>query len=169
MAEHHRVVVVTGASAGVGRATALAFANQGAHLGLLARGRAGLESAAHDVEAAGARAIAIPTDVADADGVDAAAAAVEQAFGPIDVWVNNAMASVFSPVREMTAAEYRRVTDVTYLGVMHQHICRPSAHAAAQPRVNRAGRIGAGLSGHPASVSVLRRQARDQQALRFAA
>jgi NAD(P)-dependent dehydrogenase (short-subunit alcohol dehydrogenase family) len=114
-----QVVVVTGASAGVGRAVARAFARQGAAVGLLARGRAGLEGARRDVEEAGGRALIVPTDVADPDQVEAAAAAVEHAFGPIDVWVNNAMASVFSPVIEMTPADYKRVTDVTYLGVVY--------------------------------------------------
>lgn len=113
------VVVVTGASAGVGRATIRAFAKQGAHIGLLARGRDGLECARREVEAAGGRALALPTDVANADEVEAAAAAVEEAFGPIDIWVNNAMTSVFSPVKEMTAAEFERVTKVTYLGYVY--------------------------------------------------
>jgi NAD(P)-dependent dehydrogenase (short-subunit alcohol dehydrogenase family) len=113
------VVVVTGASAGVGRATVQAFARQGAHLGLVARGRAGLEGARRDVEALGGRGLALPTDVADPDQVEAVAAAVEREFGPIDVWVNDAMCSVFSPVKEMTPADYRRVTEVTYLGFVH--------------------------------------------------
>jgi len=114
-----RVVVITGASAGVGRAAARAFAKRGARVGLLARGRAGLEGARSDVESLGGRAICLPTDVADADAVERAAVAVEDMFGPIDVWVNNAMASVFSPVKKMEADEYRRVTEVTYLGVVH--------------------------------------------------
>jgi NAD(P)-dependent dehydrogenase (short-subunit alcohol dehydrogenase family) len=113
------VVVVTGASAGVGRATAAEFARQGARIGLLARGRDGLEGARRHVEREGGEALAVPTDVADAAAVERAAAAVEARFGPIDVWVNNAMASVFSPVKEMTAEEFRRVTEVTYLGVVH--------------------------------------------------
>ncbi len=113
------VVVITGASAGVGRATARAFARRGASIALLARGRDGLEAARAEVEALGGRALVLPTDVADPDQVEAAAAATERAFGPIDVWVNNAMVSVFSPAREMTAAEYRRVTEVTYLGYVH--------------------------------------------------
>jgi NAD(P)-dependent dehydrogenase (short-subunit alcohol dehydrogenase family) len=113
------VVVITGASAGVGRATAQAFARQGARIGLLARGRAGLEGAKRDVEQLGGKAIVLATDVADADAVEAAAGAVEENFGPIDVWVNNAMCSVFSPIKQMTAAEFKRVTEVTYLGFVY--------------------------------------------------
>jgi NAD(P)-dependent dehydrogenase (short-subunit alcohol dehydrogenase family) len=110
------VIVVTGASAGVGRATAVAFARQGARVGLLARGRDRLEATRDEVEAAGGEAIVVVTDVADADQVERAAAVVEEALGPIDVWVNNAMATIFSPFREITPAEYRRATEVTYLG-----------------------------------------------------
>ena len=113
------VVVITGASAGVGRALVREFARRGAWIGLLARGPDGLEAARIEVEDAGGRALVLPTDVADADAVEAAASAVEQTFGPIDIWINNAMVSVFSPVREMTAAEFRRVTEVTYLGIVH--------------------------------------------------
>lgn len=113
------VVVVTGASAGVGRATVRAFARQGARIGLVARGRAGLEGAKRDVEALAGEALIVPADVADADAIERAAAAVEETFGPIDVWVNNAFCSVFSPARDMTAADYRRVTEVTYLGFVH--------------------------------------------------
>jgi NAD(P)-dependent dehydrogenase (short-subunit alcohol dehydrogenase family) len=111
--------MITGASAGVGRATAIAFARQGARLGLLARGSAGLDGALRDVEEAGGRGLICEADVADAVAVENAAAEVESALGPIDIWINNAMASVFSPVHEMTAAEFKRVTDVTYLGVVH--------------------------------------------------
>src|SRR5438105_14451939 len=110
------VVVITGASAGVGRATARAFARERAHVGLLARGRDGLEGARRDVERLGGRALALLTDVADADQVERAAEAIEQEFGPIDVWINNAMVSVFSPVKEMRPEEYKRVTGVTSLG-----------------------------------------------------
>jgi NAD(P)-dependent dehydrogenase (short-subunit alcohol dehydrogenase family) len=110
--------VITGASAGVGRATVREFARRGACIGLLARGTDGLEAARQDVEQLGGKALVLPTDVADDQQVEKAAAAVERAFGRIDVWVNNAMLSVFSPVEETTAEEFRRVTEVTYLGVV---------------------------------------------------
>ena len=113
------VVVITGASAGVGRATAQTFGRRGARVGLLARGRDGLEGAKAEAESAGAKALVLPTDVSDAQAVEAAAGEVEERFGPIDVWVNNAMVSVFSPVKEMTAEEFRRVTEVTYLGTVY--------------------------------------------------
>jgi NAD(P)-dependent dehydrogenase (short-subunit alcohol dehydrogenase family) len=113
------VVVVTGASAGVGRAIVRRFAADGARIALLARGRDGLEAARREVEAAGGQALVIPTDVADAAQVEAAAAATEARFGPIDIWINNAMASVFSPIHKMEPEEYRRVTEVTYLGSVY--------------------------------------------------
>ena len=113
------VVVVTGASAGVGRATVRAFAKRGARIGLIARGRDGLEGALADVESLGGKALILPCDVANANEVEAAAARVEEELGPIDIWVNNAMVSVFSPVKEMTAKEFKRVTEVTYLGAVY--------------------------------------------------
>ena len=125
------VVVVTGASAGVGRAVTRAFAERGASLALLARGRDGLEATAAEVETTGGRALALPVDVANADAVNAAAATTESVLGPIDVWVNNAMVSVFSPVSELTAAEIRRVTEVSYLGYVHGTL---AALARMRPR-----------------------------------
>jgi NAD(P)-dependent dehydrogenase (short-subunit alcohol dehydrogenase family) len=113
------VVVITGASAGVGRATVREFARHGAWIGLIARGEDGLEGARREVEAEGGRALVLPVDVADAAKVEAAAQRVEDELGPIDIWVNNAMASVFSPIKEMTAEEFKRVTEVTYLGYVY--------------------------------------------------
>ena len=113
------VVVVTGASAGVGRAIVRAFARQGAHIGLLARGVDGLQAARFEVEELGGKALVLPLDVANAEAIEAAAARVEEEFGPIDIWINNAMVSVFSPVKKMTPEEYKRVTEVTYLGVVY--------------------------------------------------
>jgi NAD(P)-dependent dehydrogenase (short-subunit alcohol dehydrogenase family) len=114
-----KVIVITGASAGVGRATARRFAKGGAQIALLARGRDGLEAARNEVEELGGRAIVVTVDVAEADQVEAAAAQIERELGEIDIWINNAMASVFSPIQEMTPEEFRRVTEVTYLGCVH--------------------------------------------------
>lgn len=113
------VVVITGASAGVGRATVREFARQGAWIGLVARGHDGLEGARREVEAEGGKALVLPTDVADAEQVERAAARVEDKLGPIDIWVNDAMASVFSPIKKMTAEDFKRVTEVTYLGYVY--------------------------------------------------
>jgi NAD(P)-dependent dehydrogenase (short-subunit alcohol dehydrogenase family) len=113
------VVVITGASAGLGRATVREFARHSASIGLIARGSDGLEAARREVEAAGGRALMLPLDVANAADVEAAAARVESTLGPIDIWVNNAMTSVFSPIKEMTAEEFKRVTEVTYLGYVY--------------------------------------------------
>ncbi|MCX4884978.1 MULTISPECIES: SDR family oxidoreductase [unclassified Streptomyces] len=111
-----RTVVVTGASGGVGRATALAFAARGDRVALLARGREGLAAAADDVQRAGGEALVVSVDMADAKAVDDAAQQVADTFGHIDVWVNNAFAGVFAPFTEITGDEFRRVTEVTYLG-----------------------------------------------------
>jgi NAD(P)-dependent dehydrogenase (short-subunit alcohol dehydrogenase family) len=110
------VVVITGASAGIGRATARAFGKRGAKVGLIARGRDGLEAAKCEIEELGGEAIVLPLDVADENAVEQAAAEVERTLGPIDIWINNAMLSVFSPIMNMMPSDYRRVTEVTYLG-----------------------------------------------------
>ncbi|HKT83432.1 MAG TPA: SDR family NAD(P)-dependent oxidoreductase, partial [Solirubrobacterales bacterium] len=111
-----RVVVVTGASAGVGRAAAKAFGARGDRVALLARDEEGLVAAAAEVRATGGEALAIPTDVTQPEAVDRAAGRVERELGPIDVWVNDAMATIFAPFAEIEPAEYRRSTEVTYLG-----------------------------------------------------
>ncbi len=111
-----RVVVITGASAGIGRATVREFARRGARIALLARGKDGLECARREVEEAGSEALVIPIDVSDQEAVERAATRVEEKLGPIDIWVNNAFVGIFSELMDMTPEEYRRVTDVTYLG-----------------------------------------------------
>jgi NAD(P)-dependent dehydrogenase (short-subunit alcohol dehydrogenase family) len=115
----NEVVVVTGASAGLGRAIVERFARDGSSIALIARGAERLEQARAEVEALGGRALVLPLDVADADAVEGAAETVERELGPIAVWINNAMVSVYSPIKDMSAAEFRRVTEVTYLGYVH--------------------------------------------------
>jgi NAD(P)-dependent dehydrogenase (short-subunit alcohol dehydrogenase family) len=126
-----KVVVVTGASAGAGRAAVRLFARKGADVALIARGKDGLEAAKREVESYGRRALVLPTDVSDADAVEKAADSAEYELGPIDVWVNVAMVSVFSPFLEMTPAEFKRVTEVTYLGYVYGTM---SALKRMQPR-----------------------------------
>ncbi len=115
----NKVVVVTGASAGVGRAVARAFAQEGADVGLLARNEDGLRGAADEVTSYGRRAHAVQVDVADADAIERAAADVERELGPIDIWVNDAMVTVFAPFDEITNEEFKRVTEVSYLGYVY--------------------------------------------------
>lgn len=112
-------VVITGASAGLGRAIALEFGKAGAQVGLISRDQAALDTTAAAVEKLGGIAAIYVGDVSDDQVVEAAAASFEERLGPIDVWVNNAMVSVFSPIKEMEAAEFRRVTEVNYLGYVH--------------------------------------------------
>ena len=114
-----RVVVVTGGSAGVGRATARAFAMEGAHVAVIARDTEGLHAAAREVEKLSGKGLAVAADVANPDQVDAAAARIEQELGPIDVWVNNAMTTVFGRVSDVTPEEFKRATEVTYLGTVY--------------------------------------------------
>ena len=118
-AKNPEVVMVTGASAGVGRATALAFAKRGAHLGLVARGLPGLESLRKEAEALGARALVLQCDVSDPEQVELSARKLEETFGPIDVWVNNAMTTIFAPFKRINPAEFKRATEVTYLGTVY--------------------------------------------------
>ena len=112
-------VVVTGASAGLGRAIANQFGKRKAQVALLARGKKGLDAAVAEIESFGGKALPLPTDVADPAAVEAAAEETERRFGPIDIWINNAMVTVFSPVKEMKPEEYKRATEVTYLGVVY--------------------------------------------------
>jgi short-subunit dehydrogenase len=114
----NEVVVITGASGGIGRATARKFAGEGARIGLIARGRRGLEAAAREVEQAGGQALVLPMDVADDDQVESAASSVEDAFGPIDIWINDAMVTVYAEFLDLEPDEFRRATEVTYLGMV---------------------------------------------------
>ena len=114
-----QVVVVTGASSGIGRAVARAYGRRGALVALLARNTDALEACAREIRDAGGEALVCPVDVSQPDTVDAVATRVEETLGPIDTWVNVAMVTVFAPVKETTAEEYRRVTEVSYLGYVH--------------------------------------------------
>ncbi len=118
MSSTGEVVVITGASGGVGRAAARRFGAEGARVGLIARGRKGLEGAAREVEQAGGQALVLPLDVSDYDQVEAAAASVEDAFGPIDIWVNDAMVTVYAEFLDIEPDEFRRATEVSYLGMV---------------------------------------------------
>ena len=113
------VVVITGASAGVGRATVREFAKHGAHVGLLARNEDGLQAAKEEVESLGGKALVVPTDVADPEQVEAAADKVEKELGPIDVWVNDAIAVIFAPAKEISPQDFKRSTEVCYLGAVY--------------------------------------------------
>jgi NAD(P)-dependent dehydrogenase (short-subunit alcohol dehydrogenase family) len=113
---NRQIVVVTGGSAGIGRATVREYARHGADVAVIARGRERIDAACREVEAAGGRALGISADVSDADSVDAAAERIERELGPVDIWINNAFAGIFSTFMDMTPDEYRRITEVTYFG-----------------------------------------------------
>ncbi len=115
----NKVIVITGGSAGVGRATAKKFAKDGCKIGLIARGIEGLEGARKDVDALGGKALILQIDVADAEAIENAASKVEEKFGPIDIWINDAMTTIFSPFNEIKPEEFKRVTEVTYLGFVY--------------------------------------------------
>src|SRR6516165_10442004 len=138
----NQTVVVTGASAGIGRATARLFGERGDRVGLISRGQAGLDAAAREVEEAGGKALAVSADVADYEQVTSAARQIEQRLGPIDVWVNVAFTSVFAPFAEITAEEFRRVTEVTCLGFVNGTMA-----ALARMRPRDRGAMITGLTG----------------------
>ncbi|WP_116128402.1 SDR family oxidoreductase [Lewinella sp. IMCC34183] len=129
--ERPRTIVITGASAGVGRAVAREFAKEHARIGLIARNKEGLEACRKEVEALGGEALVLPLDIADYRALDAAASKIEETFGPIDVWVNNAMSSVIGLFKDIDMDEFKRVTDVTYLGTVYGAKC---ALKRMQPR-----------------------------------
>jgi short-subunit dehydrogenase len=118
MSTSAEVVVITGASGGIGRATARRFASEGARVALIARGRSGLEGAAREVEQAGGESLVLPVDVAEYEQLEAAASSVEDAFGPIDVWINDAMVTLYGEFLDIEPDEYRRCTEVSYLGMV---------------------------------------------------
>ena len=138
----HQTVVITGASAGIGRAAARLFGERGASVGLIARGQAGLDGAAREVGEAGGKALVVSADVADYDQLTSAARQIEERLGPIDVWVNVAFTAVFSPFAEITAEEFRRVTEVSYLGFVYGTM---AALSRMRPR-NRGTIPAAGIS-----------------------
>jgi NAD(P)-dependent dehydrogenase (short-subunit alcohol dehydrogenase family) len=158
-----KTVVVTGASAGIGRAAAELFGARGARVALIARGEDGLRGAADAVDYVGGTALPLPTDVADFEAVERAAAGAETELGPIDVWVNVAFTSVFAPFTKITPAEFRRVTEVTYLGYVHGTMAALRRNGAPRPRHDRPGRVRARLPVDPAAVRLLRREARGQR------
>ena len=157
-------VVITGASAESAGPTAELFGRRGANVVLIARGEDGLRAAAAGrCRRRGGTALAVPADVADFAAVERAAQQAEDRFGPIDVWVNVAFASVFAPFWEIKPEEFRRVTEVSYLGFVHGTMAALARMRPARPRHGRPGRLGARLPGDPAAVRVLRRQARHQR------
>jgi short-subunit dehydrogenase len=155
-----QVVVITGASGGIGRATARLFGARGAKVALLARGETGLDAAAQEVEQVGGTAMVIPVDMAHHQQVTQAAAQVEDALGPIDVWVNDAFTSVFAPFTQIALEEYTRVTQVSYLGFVYG--TRAALNLMLPRNRGTIVQVGSALAyrGNPLADRVLRRQAR---------
>ena len=150
--------MVTGASAGVGRAIAVGFGKRGWQVAVIARGYEGLESAKQEIEATGGKALAIQADVADADALMRAADQVELELGPIDVWVNNAMVTIYANITDIAPEEFHQVTQVTYLGQVYGTLAALETHASAKPRRHHLHRISVSVQIHPLPGSLLRRQ-----------
>jgi NAD(P)-dependent dehydrogenase (short-subunit alcohol dehydrogenase family) len=161
-------VVITGASAGLGRAIAHEFGKAGARVGLISRDLSALELAAAEVERLGGTAATYAADVSDDQAIEAAAASFEERLGPIDVWVNNAMVSVFSPIKEMEAAEFRRVTEVNYLGYVHGTLAALAENASAKSGPDHSGRLSSSGAKHSSTGSLLREQTRYRRFYGFA-
>ena len=164
-----RIAVVTGASAGVGRATAVALAAHGFDVALIARGQGGLEAAAKEVESAGRRVLVCPLDVADHDAVDAAATRIESELGPIAVWVNDAMTTVFSPFSEIEPADFTRALEVTFLGQVWGTRAALARMRERERGHDRQRRVRTRLHRHPAPVALLRVEVRVPWVLRVGA
>ena len=148
-----QIVVITGAGAGVGRATAREFAKSGCCIGLIARDRGRLEQTAAEVRELGGQAVVCVADVADAAQVETAAVAIEAAFGPFDVWVNDAMATIYSPFRKISAEDYKRATEVTYLGAVYGTMAALKRMKQNESWRYRPGRVRSRLSCDSASIS----------------
>lgn len=159
------VMVITGGTAGAGKATALRFARAGYHVALIARDETGLQETRQACERFGIKTLAISADVVDAGALQRAAAEVETTLGAIDVWINNAMTTVLAPFRQMSEEEFRRVTEVTYLGYVN------GTRAALEVMIPRdrgdySGRLGAGLAFNPTAVGLLRSESGDPRLYR---
>lgn len=160
------VMVITGGTAGAGKATALRFARAGYHVALIARDESGLQETRQACERFGIKTLAISADVVDAGALQRAAAEVETTLGAIDVWINNAMTTVLAPFRQMSEEEFRRVTEVTYLGYVN------GTRAALEVMIPRdrggdySGRLGAGLAFNPTAVGLLRSESGDPRLYR---
>lgn len=159
------VMVITGGTAGAGKVTALRFARAGYHVALIARDETGLQETRQACERFGIKTLAISADVVDAGALQRAAAEVETTLGAIDVWINNAMTTVLAPFRQMSEEEFRRVTEVTYLGYVNG---TRAALEVAIPGIggDYSGRLGAGLAFNPTAVGLLRSESGDPRLYR---